>query len=52
MFSKSVKSSDHRRPKRIKNKSRDRRIFSNSADRTDKINANNSARPMRGGIRL
>lgn len=50
MYSKQVTHTDRRAPRRVK-KSKDRRIFSKTADMTHKMNLN-SGRPMRGGIRL
>lgn len=51
MFSKSVKSGSRPFRKRVSNRRKDRRVFSKTADGTDKINCS-SGRPMRGGIRL
>jgi len=51
MFSKSVKSHDHKAPKKMR-RSKDRRVFSDTASKTDSINAGTTRRPMRGGIRL
>lgn len=50
MRSKSVKHSDHKKPRSIKSARTDKRVFSNTADRTDGINT--GSRVMRGGIRL
>lgn len=49
-MSRSVKYNEHRKPARAKRSQK--RVFSQTADRTDKINSNRSGRPMRGGIRL
>lgn len=46
-----VTRSEHRTPKRIKSSSRDKKVFSSTADHTERINTGHG-RPMRGGIRL
>jgi len=37
---------------RVSSPSKDQRVFSQTADRTHKMNTMEPARPMRGGIRL
>lgn len=49
---KSVKQDDHRKPRRVNNRKRDRRQFSDTASSIDMVNVGNSGRPVRGGIRL
>lgn len=39
-------------PKRISSPNKDKRVFSNTAERTHVANTLNTGRPMRGGIRL
>lgn len=42
----------HHPRRRISDVSRDKHIFSETADQTHRINTMSPARPMRGGIRL
>lgn len=37
---------------KITNRRHDGKMFSHTADASHRLNSNNSARPMRGGIRL
>lgn len=53
MFRKDVTQVHSHKPrKRVSNIGCDKRVFSNTADRTHRINTMSPARPMRGGIRL
>lgn len=52
MYAHDVTKSKENRRRRISDAGKDKRIFSETADRTHSVNSNNTARPMRGGIRL
>lgn len=51
MYGRHVTKTERRHGHRT-NRRRDRKIFSRTADQTERVNSGETGRPMRGGIRL